>query len=164
MKNPHLLKNTEAFVASMEELIRRYEQAIEHKISKYVYEARNGMHCLLCKPLGVEKTHFLYLVFTGSHREACAALGCPWMVMLGVTCDEAVEEGQSSCYQTRDPAHQKARIAQLQEWIQAYQNVTPLPATEVPCLPQPSVGKVMASGWSKLLKSSKVSGPSCSPN
>ena len=152
MQNPHLLKNVPAFIASMEELIRRYEQAIECGVSKCSFEDQRGMSCLLCNPLGVEKTHHDYFMFVNTPREACAALGCPWVVMLGVTCDEAAEKGQPSCYQTRDPAHQKARIAQLQEWIQAYQNVTPLPATEVPCLPQQSVGKVMASGWAKLLK------------
>jgi len=152
MQNPHLLKNVPAFIASMEELIRRYEQAIECGVSKRSFEDQRGMSCLLCNPLGVEKTHTDYLVGTTSHREACGALGCPWIVMLGVTCDEAVEGAQRSCYQTSDPRRQKARISQLREWLQAYQQHNSLSPQEVPCLPQPSVGKVMASGWAKLLK------------
>ena len=127
MKHPELFKHGRQFVKSMQELTKRYQKAMELGISKCDYEMDRDMDCLLCNPIGVKKNQFeIYrsLIPTNDqHKSACSQLGCPWIVILGMTCDEFSLENEDlvkMIYQTDDPVAMQARVDQLQEWIGIY--------------------------------------------
>jgi len=129
MKHPEFFKHGKQFIKSMQELTRRYQKAMELGISKVRYENQEGMSCLLCNPIGVKTCQSsirgsLYRgTFAERHDKACAKLGCPWIVILGMTCDDdsnALTGG--SIYQSDDPIAMQARVDQLQEWIGIYQD------------------------------------------
>jgi hypothetical protein len=110
MKNPQLFKNGKAFIKSMEVLIERYRAAIKAGISKLAYEADKDLDCLLCYPIGVPRKW-----------ESCQEKGCPWIVILGICCDDfEIDDWDSSVYQTDNPIIMRRRIRQLQNWIKIY--------------------------------------------
>jgi len=127
MKHPELFKYGKQFIKSMQELTERYQKAMELGISKCDYEMDRDMDCLLCNPIGVKKNQFeIYRSLPHAddqHKSACSKLGCPWIVILGMTCDEFSLENEDlveMIYQTDDPVAMQARVDQLQEWIGIY--------------------------------------------
>lgn len=127
MKNPELFKNGGMFIKSMKELIVRYQTAKNLDMSKDSYEGKNGLKCLLCNPIGTKYNHSYYMFRTGlnlEHQGACKKLGCPWMVITGMTCDDfATERGdECSIYFTDDKRIMNNRIRQLRRWIEIYKN------------------------------------------
>ena len=107
----------------MKELVRQYEEAVKLGYSKISYANLNELPCLLCNPIGLEiNQHGLYLT-TASFKKACRELGCPWIVILNKTCDEATTNNDSleSIYSTHDKKRQRARITQLKKWIKIYE-------------------------------------------
>lgn len=128
MKNEKHFKHGDAFIHSMEVLIERYKKAIELEISKWDYEKRNKMSCLLCNPIGIENNqHNSYdidedgdTVYT-YFDDKCKNLGCPWIVILGMTCSEFDTGTLNDVYNTNNPIIMKRRIRQLNNWIKIYQ-------------------------------------------
>jgi hypothetical protein len=140
MINPQLFKNGPEFIASMKELILRYKAAIELNVSKTDYEYKRGMDCLLCNPLCVSGRPIpmnhkqaydeIWRIADRnrkypeeSHRLSCKKIGCPWMVMVGMTCDDWSRENSSDhimVYHSNDNKFKRQRIAQLRHWIIAY--------------------------------------------
>lgn len=126
LAHPELFKLRKPFIASMKELIKRYELAIKQQRSKSSIEVFNGQRCLLCNPLNTQQNHSTHYHkihwTTGATRfkDACERLGCPWIVITGKTCDEASAGEPDTCYHTTDPIMQQARIDQLKEWIHIY--------------------------------------------
>jgi len=124
MKHPELFKYGKQFVKSMQELILRYQKAMELGISKADYEVKEDMVCLLCNPIGVKASQNNLSTWR-DHRIGCEKLGCPWIVILGMTCDEFSIENEDlveMIYQTDDPVAMQARVNQLFEWIEIYRN------------------------------------------
>lgn len=118
MKNPEYFRNGPEFIASMEELIKRYEKSIELGISKHEYEKQNYLKCLLCNPLNIEKNQFHYYQNEDiTFIQACSKLGCPWVVITGKTCDDTEKE---VIYCTKKKNRMKTRIKQLKLWIEIY--------------------------------------------
>ena len=117
MKRADLFKNGEEFISSMEELINRYQKAMEMGISKAEYESSKYMKCLLCNPLNIVKNHGYYLQQTGREfTKSCKLMGCPWIVITGKNCDEQPH----SVYTTTDKKIMRNRIRQLKNWIKIY--------------------------------------------
>jgi hypothetical protein len=129
MKHP--IKHREAFIISMEELIKRYQAAINLGTSKYEYEQDHYMHCLLCYPIGIPENHensrnpenAQYSRYT-TFDDRCKNLGCPWVVILGMTCENFSDKKDyntgTRIYNTLDVDHMKRRIKQLRNWIKLY--------------------------------------------
>ena len=130
MKHPEFFKYGKQFITSMQELTRRYQKAMELGVSKIKYERGGGMSCLLCNPIGVKtccNSVYRNLPYgvTGEqrHNKACEKLGCPWIVILGMNCDDASKNlPGGSIYQSDDPIAMQARVDQLQEWIGIYRD------------------------------------------
>lgn len=127
LAHPELFKLRRPFIASMKELIKRYESAIKQQRSKASVEKTALQRCLLCNPLNTKQSHSTHYdkvikeLFPASRfKNACGNLGCPWIVITGETCDEASKEETDTCYHTTDPIKQRARIDQLKEWIHIY--------------------------------------------
>lgn len=123
LAHPELFKLRRPFIASMRELIIRYELAIKWRKSKASIEHANRQPCLLCNPLGTKQSQvsqYPHLSNATDFKEACKKLGCPWLVITGKTCDESVGEDEHPCYHSTDPVKQQARINQLKEWIHIY--------------------------------------------
>ena len=125
IQNPELLKHIPAFIESMKELIERYKEALELGVSKHDVENAKGQNCLLCHPIDLEESReSIYFEMRNgeSPNEACKALGCPWMVIEDMTCDQysnTVLNG-NTVYHATEPQVIKNRIAQLEEWIELY--------------------------------------------
>ena len=134
MKKPELMKMPEKFLPSMEELVVRYKKARSLKISKGNYELYHGMNCLLCNPLGTEVSRDsvkedMDIQFRGykyyTFESACAELGCPWIVITGLTCcgysNRYIKNGDiQHVYASSDNRIMTNRIKQLQRWIAIY--------------------------------------------
>lgn len=139
MRHPELVKDIPEFIASMEELIRRYQAAIALKVSKLRYERDNEMSCLLCSPLGIKKTRAEwyeelkpqdgFMLFTpAKFKESCCKLGCPWITILGMTCETFSKKNLNfgnTIYNTPDPITMKRRIRQIKNWIKIYRGLLP---------------------------------------
>jgi hypothetical protein len=136
MKHPELIRSIPTFIKSMEKLIERYRTAIVLGVSKTEYEDDNELKCLLCNPVGTRYNHTYHQDkilqsskrswnHEGSFNEACTKLGCPWIVMLGMTCTDYSE--QANCgimiYNSYDQKTMNKRIKQIKEWIKAYKKV-----------------------------------------
>ena len=121
LAHPELFKLRRPFIASMQELILRYGLAIKFGRSKASVENTALQRCLLCYPLNTKQCHASQSEqgVTG-FKNACKKLGCPWIVITGMTCDEASKGETDTCYHTTDPIRQQARIDQLKEWIHIY--------------------------------------------
>jgi uncharacterized protein CbrC (UPF0167 family) len=126
LKNAKLFANGEIFVKSMEELIKRYQEAIKLGISKAVYEDRNNMKCLLCNPIGTKKNRDHYHTGSNEWDDACKAMACPWIVILGKTCTAFSHEDKGmrweAIYNTYNEDIMKTRIRQIRNWIKLYKS------------------------------------------
>lgn len=128
MKKPEHFRAGKQFIKSMKKLIKRYQEAKKLCISKSDYESNNNMSCLLCHPIGSKKNRTDYFCesyeYDHSKRfeESCTKLGCPWIVMTGMTCDKYTESSMfmETCYQTDNPERIDNRIRQIRHWIVAY--------------------------------------------
>jgi len=128
VKNAKLFKDGDIFIKSMEELIKRYQKAIELGISKSSYEDSKGMQCLLCNPINAahNRDHYINECPDANPDEdydiACKLLGCPWIVILGMTCHEFsdMRNMYSNIYHNCDPDIMKNRIRQIRNWIKIY--------------------------------------------
>lgn len=124
MKRPDLFRCKKAFIKSMKELIKHYENAIYYGQSKARYAKMNKLPCFLCEPVGVKNNQeTIRREFGISFKEACGELGCPWIVITGHTCDEPINQSLDgwSIHQSEDIEQQQRRIEQLREWIEIYE-------------------------------------------
>lgn len=119
MRNKKAFKHGEAFIHSMEVLIERYNKAIKLGISKWDYEDREDLKCLLCNPLDIEENRENSIrndgIFT-DFEQRCAILGCPWIVITGKTCDDR----PITAYNSYNVSTMKRRVNQLRNWIKIY--------------------------------------------
>jgi hypothetical protein len=134
MKRPELFKFGQEYIDSMKELMLRYKQALAQGCSKSDIERKNNQSCLLCKPLNTganqrSEYHDLYHLEI-SHQEqfklSCSNIGCPWIVMLDMPCDNWSKinyPDQQTVYHTSDPLVINRRIRQLSSWIKAYKKL-----------------------------------------
>jgi hypothetical protein len=128
MKNDHLFRLGNEFIESMKELIKRYQTAIKLGMSKKDYEDAEGLDCLLCNPLGTkENREFHKKPRRFDFEIPCIKLGCPWMVILGMTCCDFSNsraegvDGFDHIYSTDNADVMKRRIKQLRNWIKMYE-------------------------------------------
>lgn len=124
------IRMRKTFIKSMKELIKRYEMALKQGTSKKEIEKQHKWACLLCSPMGVKYNHTYYVHQGYCFSEACKKLGCPWIVMTGMTCDDWSYEYVSkfrSLYLSDDPQTINNRIDQIKEWIEYYENNTESP-------------------------------------
>jgi hypothetical protein len=127
MKRPEVLKSIPTFIKSMEKLITRYEAAMKCGGSKAEYEDELGLKCLLCNPVGTRYNHFYFhdemRGSYGSFDAACEKLGCPWIVMVGMTCSNysvsTIPTGDM-VYNSFDKVVMQNRIKQIKQWIKVY--------------------------------------------
>jgi hypothetical protein len=131
MKTP---EHVTEYIASMKELIKRYQMALKSGVSKATIEFDNNWQCLLCHPIGLEdlrddvqREQKIYQENYNSHYEMfnalCTAQACPWIVITGKTCDEWYKDRNNgvAVYQTRDEEVIRLRIRQLRRWIKIYE-------------------------------------------
>jgi hypothetical protein len=127
VERPELIKHGESFIKSMEELVTHYLGAVELGISKNNYTIKFGKPCLLCNPLDCDESYHSVVAPPFDHMASCVALGCPWIVMTGLTCDGYYKTLSNPSvtylgpiYHSTDKAYQMFRVIQLREWIAAY--------------------------------------------
>jgi hypothetical protein len=126
MKRPDLIKNQKMFINSMKVLITRYQEAMKLGIPKSDYESEHNLQCLLCNPLGSKITHrTIERKYDCSFDSACEKLGCPWMVIQGMSCCDYSEKHITYSlfdhfYNMYDEKIMKNRIKQLRRWIEIY--------------------------------------------
>ena len=142
LTHPQLVKDVHIFLLSMVELIRRYEQAVEEECSKSTIECRLNLSCLLCEPIGCEvkfrdlpiEHSYTYEEYPSliseqqpgipRHNARCMYRGCPWITILGMTCDQYSQKNNiEAIYLTGDTVLIGNRINQLKEWIEIYKTL-----------------------------------------
>lgn len=135
MRKPQYMKYPVQFLESMKELKNRYNGAIDAGVTKQIFEAEHGMRCLLCNPIGIETTRadieWQIRKDTEPYRDkfnrSCAILGCPWIVITGMTCCDYSERKVTGCnhnkhvYNTNDVSIMKQRVRQIDRWIKIYE-------------------------------------------
>ena len=139
MKKPNHMKHPVEFLESMKVLKGRYIESIKLGISKSDYERSIGASCLLCNPIDVEENRYSieydirfnknnnYGCNNDFFTVSCSNLGCPWIVITGMTCckwsEKYVIYGSplDHVYNTNDIETMKNRVRQLDRWIKIYE-------------------------------------------